>query len=114
VTVIATLDPAAPRLPGGAVAEVRYEVLVASGALLPSSALSAEGGRTFVFRIDVEGERSVARRTEVRVVGESGNQAVVTAVEAGALPLGARVVAPRPLDVRDNTRVRIVEVVSAP
>jgi len=114
VTVIATLDPAAPRLPGGAVAEVRYEVLVASGALLPSSALSAEGGRTFVFRVDTEGERSVARRTEVRVVGESGNQAVVTAVEAGALPLGARVVAPRPLDVRDNTRVRVVEVVPAP
>ncbi len=114
VTVIATLDPAAPRLPGGAVAEVRYEVLVASGPLLPSSALSAEAGRTFVFRVDRDGERSVARRTEVRVVGESGNQAVVAAVEEGALPLGARVVAPRPLDVRDNTRVRVVEVVTGP
>ena len=114
VTVIATLDPEAPRLPGGAVAEVRYEVLVASGPLLPSSALSAEGGRTFVFRVDGDGERTVARRTEVRVVGESGNQAVVTAVEAGALPNGARVVAPRPLDVRDNTRVRVIEVVTAP
>ncbi len=114
VTVIATLDPAAPRLPGGAVAEMRYEILVASGALLPSSALSAEGGRTFVFRVDTDEARSVARRTEVRVVGESGNQAVVTAVEEGALPLGARVVAPRPLDVRDNTRVRVIEVVTAP
>jgi HlyD family secretion protein len=112
--VIATLDPAAPRLPGGAVAEVRYEVLVASGALLPSSALSAEGGRTFVFRVDTDESRSVARRTEVRVVGESGNQAVVAAVDAGALPLGTRVVAPRPLDVRDNTRVRVIEVVTGP
>ena len=114
VTVVATLDPAAPRLPGGSVAEVRYEVLVASGLLLPSSALSAEGGRTFVFVVERDGERSVARRTEVRVAGESGNQAVVAGVEPGALPLGSQVVAPRPLDVRDNTRVRVVEVVATP
>lgn len=114
VTVVATLDPAAPRLPSGSVAEVRYEVLVASGPLLPSSALSAEGGRTFVFVVERSDERSVARRTEVRVVGESGNQAVVASVDAGALPPGAQVVAPRPLDVRDNTRVRVVEVAPAP
>jgi|GEM_PF-138573 len=113
-TVVATLDPSAPRLPSGAVAEVRYEVLLAAGPMLPSSALSAEGGRTFVFQVVSDGERSVARRTEVRVVAESGNQAVVSAVEAGSLTLGAQVIAPRPLDVRDNTRVRVVEVAPAP
>lgn len=114
VTVIATLDPAAPRLPSGSVAEVRYEVLLASGPLLPSSALSAEGGRTFVFRLEQLADRTVARRTEVRVAAESGNQAVVSAAEPGALPLGTQVIAPRPLDVRDNTRVRVVEVEAAP
>ena len=114
-TVIATLDPAAPRLPSGAVAEVRYEVLLGSGPILPSSALTAEAGRTYVF---VVGERetggAVARRTEVRVVAESGNQAVVAGVPAEALPHGAAVVAPRPLDVRDGTRIRVIEVADTP
>ena len=113
-TVIATLDPAAPRLPSGSVAEVRYEVLLARGPVLPSSALSAEGGRTFVFRLEELADRTIARRTEVRVVAESGNQAVIAAAAEGELPLGSRVIAPRPLDVRDNTRVRVVEVDAAP
>jgi HlyD family secretion protein len=108
------LEPGGGRLPSGAVAEVRYEVLLGSGPLLPSSALSAEAGRTYVFRVETRDGGSVARRTEVRVVAESGNQAVVAGVPAEALPLGTRVVAPRPLDVRDGTRVRIVEVAGAP
>ena len=109
-TVIATLDPAAPRLPSGAVAEVRYEVLLASGPILPSSALTAEAGRTFVFKADQRENGTFAQRTEVRVVAESGNQAVVRGVDDDALPLGSAVVAPRPLDVRDGTRIRVVEV----
>lgn len=114
-TVIATLDPAAPRLPSGAVAEVRYEVLLGTGPILPSSALSAEAGRTFVFVVDErESGGTFARRTEVRVVAESGNQAVVAGVPAEALPHGAAVVAPRPLDVRDGTRIRVIEVAETP
>lgn len=109
-TVIATLDPAAPRLPSGAVAEVRYEVLLATGPLLPSSALTAEAGRTFVFKADERENGTFATRTEVRVVAESGNQAVVRGADDDALPLGSAVVAPRPLDVRDGTRIRVVEV----
>lgn len=114
-TVIATLDPAAPRLPSGAVAEVRYEVLLGSGPILPSSALTAEAGRTYVFVVDErETGGTFARRTEVRVVAESGNEAVVAGVPTEALPLGAAVIAPRPLDVRDGTRIRVIEVASTP
>ena len=113
-TVVATLDQGAPRLPSGAVAEVRYEVLLGSGPVLPSSALSAEAGRTYVFQVAERDGVTVAQRTEVRVVAESGNQAVVAGVVAEALSSGAQVIAPRPLDVRDGTRVRITEVAGAP
>jgi HlyD family secretion protein len=113
-TVIATLDAGAPRLPSGSVAEVRYDVLLGSGPVLPSSALSAEAGRTYVFQVGERDGATVAQRTEVRVVAESGNQAVVAGVPAEALPFGAQVIAPRPLDVRDGTRVRIAEVTGQP
>ncbi len=113
-TVIATLADDAPRLPSGSVAEVRYEVLLGSGPILPSSALSAEAGRTYVFKVEESEAGTVARRSEVRVVAESGNRAVVVGEPADSLPLGTMVVAPRPLDVRDGTLVRVTEVAAAP
>lgn len=100
VTLTASLYPAETPIPNGTVAELRYTVDLAQGALVSSSALSANGGRTFVFVID--GDR--ARRQEVAVVAESGSQAVIEGIE-----LGTPVISPRPLDVRDGTRVQVID-----
>ena len=108
VTVLAQIDADAPRTPPGALAEVRYDVTLGTGLRVPSGALQAEAGSTFVFQV-VEGPAgSVARRTSVRVVAESGNVAVVVGVPEDALVAGALVVNPRPLDVRDGTPLRVV------
>jgi HlyD family secretion protein len=101
VTVLAQLGADAPRIPPGALAEVRYEVALARGLRIPSGALVAEGGRTFVFVVD----DGVARRREVAVIAETGNTAVVA---AGAIGAGDAIIAPRPLDVREGTRVRVI------
>jgi len=108
VNIIAELDPAAPRLPAGALAEVRYQVTLADGLQVASGALFADAGRTYVFVVD---ELGVARRREVRVVAETGNAAIVESVDGasdGALTVGMLVINPRPLDVRDGTAVRVV------
>ena len=132
VTVLALIDADAPRTPSGALAEVRYEITLGEGLRVPSGALLADAGRTYVFQVvGVPGVESgatpavasgatpsgapnvalgaaVARRTEVRVVAESGNVAVVVPVSPDGLVAGALVVSPRPLDVRDGTPVRVV------
>lgn len=87
-------------IPTGAVAQVRYTVPLASGVVVPSAALVAEAGTTYVFAA-VDG---VARRTPVRVIAESGSQAVVEGIM-----VGTQVISPRPLDVRDGTRVLAVD-----
>ncbi|MBW6454697.1 MAG: HlyD family efflux transporter periplasmic adaptor subunit [Trueperaceae bacterium] len=108
VTVLALIDADAPRTPPGALAEVRYEVTLGEGLRVPSGALLADAGRTYVFQVVDETAGSVARRTEVRVVAESGNVAVVVGVPEAALTPGALVISPRPLDVRDGAPVRVV------
>ncbi|MBA2666712.1 MAG: HlyD family efflux transporter periplasmic adaptor subunit [Trueperaceae bacterium] len=112
-TITATLGEGAPPVASGSVAEVRYEVVLGEGLVVPSGALSADAGRTYVFLVAGDDEAPVARRVEVRVVVESGNRAVVLGVPDGSLEVGAVVVSPRPLDVRDGTRVRVVEVGAA-
>lgn len=86
------------RIPNGARAELRYEVDLAEGLLLPSSAIHAEGDQTVVYRV----EDGFALQTPVTVRAEAGGRAVVTGLEPAA-----RVVSPRPLDVRDGTRVEV-------
>ncbi len=108
VTVLALIDADAPRTPPGALAEVRYAVTLGEGLRVPSGALLADAGRTYVFQVVDEGALAVARRTEVRVVAESGNVAVVVGVPETALAAGALVISPRPLDVRDGAPVRVV------
>jgi len=108
VTVLALIDADAPRTPPGALAEVRYDVTLGEGLRVPSGSLLADAGRTYVFQVADEGAISVARRTEVRVVAESGNVAVVVGVPAEALVPGTLVISPRPLDVRDGAPVRVV------
>ena len=108
VTVLAQVDADAPRTPPGALAEVRYTVTLGEGLRVPSGALLADAGRTYLFQVVDEGAGGIARRTEVRVVAESGNVAVVVGVPESALATGALVISPRPLDVRDGAPVRVV------
>ena len=111
VTVLAEVGAEAPRTPPGALAEVRYEVTLGEGLRVSSAALFADAGRTYVFQVEADGDErlvGVARRTEVRVVAESGNVAVVVGVAEGALREGSLVIAPRPLDVREGTPVRVI------
>jgi HlyD family secretion protein len=108
VTVLAQVDADAPRTPPGALAEVRYTVTLGEGLRVPSGALLADAGRTYLFQVVDEAPGGVARRTEVRVVAESGNVAVVVGVPESALAAGALVISPRPLDVRDGAAVRVV------
>jgi len=108
VNVLAAIDEGAPRTPPGALAEVRYDVTLGEGLRVPSGALLADAGRTYVFRVVEEGGTRVARRIEVRVVAESSNVAIVVGVPEDALAAGDLVVSPRPLDIRDGTPVRVV------
>jgi hypothetical protein len=61
-----------------------------------------------VYVVVDEANGAVARRLEVRVAAEAANVAVVESVQGGALVEGALVIAPRPLDVRDGTAVRVI------
>jgi hypothetical protein len=84
-------------------------VVLGTGLIVPSGALTADAGRTYVYLVEGAAGAQVARRTEVRVAVESGNQAVVVGVPDDRLTSGAVVVSPRPLDVRDGTPVRVVQ-----
>ncbi len=108
VTVLAQVDADAPRATSGTLGEVRYDVVLGEGLRVPSGALSADAGSTFVYRLAREDDLTVARRVEVRVAAESGSFAVVVGVPEDALVAGDQVVNPRPLDVRDGTAVRVV------
>ncbi|RDI95808.1 efflux RND transporter periplasmic adaptor subunit [Meiothermus sp. QL-1] len=86
-------------LPPGASAQVRYNLNLAEGVLLPAGALRTEGRSTFVFV--VQEDRAV--RTPVRVLGDSGAQVAVEGVERGA-----RVIFPVPTSLSDGDRVEVV------
>lgn len=100
IQLSADLYPAETPIPTGSVAQIRYTVPLATGIVVPSASLVAEGGSTYVFAA----QDGVARRTEVRVIAESGSRAVVE-----GLPDGTAVISPRPLDVREGTPVRPVD-----
>jgi HlyD family secretion protein len=109
VTVLAQIDADAPRTPPGALAEVRYEITLGEGLRVPSGALFADAGRSYLYQVDTTEAGDVARRTEVRVVAESGNVAIALGTPDEALRAGARVLSPRPLDVRDGTLIRVLD-----
>lgn len=100
VRLVARLYESESRIPNGAVADLRYSVTLAEGLLLPSGALAAEGGATYVYVV----EEGVAVRIPVQVRAEAGAQAVVEGIEPGT-----PVISPRPLDVRDGTRVTVAD-----
>ena len=100
VEIVAEIYPSRNPIPAGAVAQLRYEVELASGILLPSGAITAEAGQSYTFIVD-EGR---AHLHPINVLAEAGGQAVVE-----GLPEGAAVIYPRPLDVRHGTRVQVIE-----
>ncbi|WP_027459672.1 efflux RND transporter periplasmic adaptor subunit [Deinococcus murrayi] len=85
-------------LPVGGAAQVRYRAAVGGGVLVPSAALSVEGGESAVY---VVGD-GVARRVPVRVEAEARGQVAVRGLDAGA-----RVVTPVPGGLQDGARVRV-------
>ncbi|MEX2500862.1 MAG: HlyD family efflux transporter periplasmic adaptor subunit [Trueperaceae bacterium] len=87
-------------IPVGALLDLSYRVRLAEGYLVPSGAISAEAGTTWVHTV----ASGVAVREPVEVLAESGATAAVA-----SLPDDAVVIHPRPLDVREGTRVRAQE-----
>ena len=105
VELTAELEPSDTRIPNGAVARLDYELELASGVTLPSSAVqtSAEG----ISVLLVEDGRTLRRA--VQILGEAGDEVVVSGLEEGA-----QVVYPVPSDLRPDTAVSIIAPGNAP
>lgn len=84
-------------VPTGALAEVRYDVTLGEGDIVPSGAIASDGSSTFVL----VAEEGIAVRREVEVVAEAGARAVVVGLQENDA-----VIHPRPLDVREGATVR--------
>ncbi|MEF2280420.1 HlyD family efflux transporter periplasmic adaptor subunit [Deinococcus sp. YIM 134068] len=63
----------------GTVGSVVYTAKVATGVLVPSTALQVDGDRTYVFTI----EDGKAEQNVVTVLGQAGTQSAVSGIEAG-------------------------------
>ncbi|WP_027882601.1 efflux RND transporter periplasmic adaptor subunit [Meiothermus rufus] len=87
-------------LPPGTSAQVRYVLTLAQGTLLPSGALRTEGRETFVY-VFQEGK---AQRVTVRVLADTGSQAAVE-----GLPAGAQVIFPVPASLNNGDSVEVVQ-----
>lgn len=85
------------QLPVGGTAQIRYRAALGRGVLVPTSAISVEGGENAVYLA----EDGVARRVTVRVVAESGGQVAVQGLEEGV-----RVISPVPPSLQDGAGIR--------
>lgn len=100
VDVTAEIYPSDSPIPNGTVAQLRYQVDLARGILLPSGAISAEGGDNLVYAV----QDGRAQGISVDVIAEAGGEAAVRGLDAGA-----RVIYPRPSDIRSGMAVSVVE-----
>lgn len=66
--------------PTGTVGSVVYTAKVASGVLVPSTALQVDGDTTYVFTV----EGGKARQHTVTVLGQAGTQSAVSGLDAGS------------------------------
>ena len=80
----------------GTVGSVVYTARVASGVLVPSTALQVDGTSTYVFTV----ENGRARQHPVSVLGQAGTQSAVSGIEAGA-----QVISQPPTGLLDGGRV---------
>ncbi|GMA16066.1 HlyD family efflux transporter periplasmic adaptor subunit [Deinococcus metallilatus] len=79
VPVIARFTESSPPALG-TVGSVVYSAKVASGVLVPSTALQADNDQTYLFTI----ENGKAQQHEVNVLGQAGTQSAVSGIEAGS------------------------------
>jgi len=100
VEVVAEIYPSETPIPTGTVTQFDYELALAEGILLPSSALRQSSGQASV--LVVRGGRAV--EVPVTPLGEGGAQVVVSGLEAGA-----RVIYPLPADLSPGTPVEVLE-----
>lgn len=86
------------KLPVGGTAQVRYRTTLGGGVLVPTAAISVDGGENAVY----VAEDGVARRVPVTVAAESGGQVAVQGLEEGA-----RVISPVPPSLQDGASIRV-------
>ena len=87
-------------IPSGSVAQLAYQISLGRGVVVPTGAIFAEGGQSFVYT--VEGSRSKQR--QIKLINEVSGSAVIEGLEDDAL-----VVFPLPADLRDDNLVNIVD-----
>lgn len=80
----------------GSVGSVVYTAKVATGVLVPSTALQADNEQTYLFTI----ENGQAHQQRVTVLGQAGTQSAVSGIEAGA-----QVITQPPTGLLDGARV---------
>lgn len=66
--------------PQGTVGSVVYTAKVATGVLVPSTALQVDGSTTYIFTV----ENGKAKQHTVTVLGQAGTQSAITGIQAGA------------------------------
>ena len=99
IDITAEIYESATPIPSGGVAQLRYEVSLGTGIKVPSSAISVERGKTYLFVV----ENGEASRREVQLVTEVSGQAIVE-----GLSVGDQIIAPVPADLRSGTPVRVI------
>lgn len=97
VSLSADLAEDSAEIPGGAVASLPYEIVLAEGDLLPAAAVR-RGNEVLVA------ENGRAESVSVTVLAESGGQAAVS-----GLPEGARVIHPLPADLTPGTAITVLD-----
>ncbi len=99
VEVVAEIYPSESRIPTGTVTQFNYELKLAEGILLPSSALRQRGRQLSVLVVR-EGR---ADEVPVTLLGEGGSQIAVSGLEPGV-----QVISPLPADLSPGTQVEVL------
>jgi HlyD family secretion protein len=83
----------------GALVQVRYDLKLAKGALVPSGAVGSENGQAFVWVI----QNDTLRRANVTVLAESNGR-----IALAGIPGGVQVVYPVPSGLQPGSKVKIL------
>lgn len=90
----------APEIPAGSTATIAYDLRIAKGTVVPSSAIRVTEGTSQVFVIK-EGE---ARAVTVSRLGEADGKVAISGLEKGQ-----KVIYPLPAELTSGTRVEVVQ-----